>query len=276
MKWRRFFSFRNDHTVMIIIFGALAGAGLTQIYFPGYQIYAVGSAMAAIVLLMIYMELNAYIEGRGHNHIDLTLWEPGKPPRDEHFDVYLKGLGHDEGAAKRVADVFALIESDPRKLRFLRLMGGRFWYPYLRESVYPIEVPGYGSITKFCLLLPHPFTKFMEFTEREYGAYLTGTQYTHSASVHLEAVIAPFHVDFLGEQIPILIGISSSYTIEKVTQTWAASEDELARHFLHMSKIIEENHIKIFPEEEIDEMGLAVLSESQRQTARKLLAEAAE
>jgi hypothetical protein len=274
MNWRQFFSLRNERVILFFVFGIIGAGFIGQQYFPGRTFELAIGTFGPFFAFIIYMELQPLVVGKSHKHIDLTLWVPGDPARDWHFDLYLTGEQKEEGPTQPFFDIFALMEKDPRALRILRIMGGRMWYPYLRQSLYPLDIPGYGMITKFGLVLPHPWTKFLAFTEREYGAYITGTQYTHPGSVHMETVLAPFHLDILGDQIPIFIAVSSSYTIKTITESWTPTMNELARHFSHFKQIMDKHNDKVFPNADIEDTAANALDPTERALLKVELAKA--
>lgn len=256
-----FFTLKSSHTLFLIIFGLMLGAFGTYTYYPEYFQYSAYIAVFGILLLVFGLYLNAIIQGPRYPHIEESIYDSKTHVAYAIKDVY---VDRPPDPAKKILDVYSLMEQDKKLQDIPWYLGARWWYPYLLFSHWGIDFGDFHDIKMHIYIFPHPFENFVKFSRREDGAYLMGEVYSHGSSTHLDTILAPFKVDYFGVDIPVRLGVLSTYTIEKITQDWPQAENELARLLSDFPALIEQEKANIFPLKQIEEMTVAVLPEKIR------------
>ena len=246
-----FFTLKSSHTMFLLITGFMLIPIIVNVYYPAYLTYSGYAAIALIMGLIFGLYLNAVIQGPRYPHIEHTIYDSvtGIP-----FAIKDFFIDRDPEPGAAIPEVYSLMKKDPTGNDVPKYLFGRWWYPYLARTHWPVDVADYRGVFLHIFIFPHPWNGFLGFARREDAAYLTGEVISHGASTHLDSILAPFKVDYLGIEIPVYLGILSTYTIGKITRGWEEGMKELARMLVSMNDLIEAQKANIFPEKELEEM----------------------
>ena len=275
-----FLSLRSSHTMMLIILMPIVAVIITGYTYPQYLQDSGYVAIAIILFAVAVLPLGANIQGRGYPHITHSIFDPRTKTfyRNEDFfidqeprptqlvmDVWpSKEMNYCERCRKwRKIDEgrICLTCGSPVNRREVPVkFGGRWWYPYIVKTRWPISFGDFKDSTLHIMVFPHPFKTFLGFGRRESAAYLLGEEISHSQSTQLCSILAPFKRNFVGIEIPVYVGVLSYYTMAKIIEggRWEEAMNAWARQSQDIDKLLREHAAEIFPQKQIDELLPAV------------------
>jgi hypothetical protein len=255
-----FFNLKSSHTMSLIIGLALVIALFTNTNFPQYGALISYLAMGVVLAIPIGLWINAKVQGPSYPHIEHTIYDPvshiAYPVKDFFIEVE-----PEPGAA--VPEVWPARVGGSKKNGTGReereeqpvYVFGRWWYPYLVRTKWAVNgIADFKDVSLHIFVFPRPWKEFLGFGARREAAFVLGELIDHGASTHLDSILTPFKVDYLGIEIPIFLGVLSTYTIQQVTRGWSEDIKELARALANMNEVIEHNKHRIFPEKDLQEM----------------------
>lgn len=234
-------------------------------YYPQYLQNSGYAAIGLIVFLVVGLYLNAIIQGPRYPHIEHSVFDSNTGIAYRILDFFIDFFEPSE----KIPDIYPMMKKDSTGKYVPVYYGGRWWYPYLVKTHWPIDFGDFKDITLHIFCLPHPWDDFMKFGRRPEGAYLTGEQIDHSTSSHVDSILAPFTADYIGLKIPIYLSVFSRNSVLKITRSWKDGMNELARYVRVMDPLINEVQARIFPNKELEEVAREVFPELLAQYARE-------